>query len=56
MSNPSLPRLEEPSSENGWKWRVYGLGMVWDHAQEWQARWKLHLLQVSSGTTQNDGT
>lgn len=55
MPKPAAPWLQAPCEENRWKWRVYGCGMVWDHAQEWQARWKLHYLQVSRGTLTNNG-
>jgi hypothetical protein len=55
MTEITEPYLEAPCEENEWNWRVYGIGMVWDHTQEWQARWKLHYLQVSQGTAQNDG-
>jgi hypothetical protein len=55
MTEITEPYLEAPCKENEWKWRVYGIGMVWDHAQEWQARWKLHYLQVSRGTTTDNG-
>ena len=55
MTERNEPWLESPCEENQWKWRVYGIGMVWDHAQEWQARWKLHYLQVSQGTTNQNG-
>lgn len=41
------PWLQMPCKETGNKWRVYGMGTVWDHAQEWQARWKLHYLQAA---------
>jgi len=56
MTDGNKPYLEAPSKENNWKWRVYGIGMVWDHAQEWQAQWKLHCLQVSQGTSNDDDT
>lgn len=49
MAEEMEPWLEPPSEENGWVWRCHGLGMVWDHPQEWQARWKLHYLQTASG-------
>lgn len=55
MTDSNEPWLEAPCEANNWKWRVYGIGMMWDHAQEWQARWKLHYLQVSHGTP-IDGT
>ena len=55
MPKPAAPWLQSPCEENGWKWRVYGCGMVWDHGQEWQARWKLHYLQVSQGTLTDNG-
>lgn len=54
MSKPSEPWLQAPCEENQWKWRVYGLGMVWDHAQQWQALWKLHYMQMASGTDTGD--
>lgn len=49
------PWLEPPCENNNQMWRVYGMGMVWDHAQEWQARWKLHYMQVAAGTLKDDG-
>ncbi len=55
MNKPNQPWLESPCEENGWKWRVYGIGMMWDHDQEWQARWKLHSMQVSAGTLKDNG-
>gem|GEM_PF-5107390 len=54
MTEHTEPWLQAPCKENDWKWRVYGMGIVWDHSQEWQAVWKLHYLQVSSGTTQDN--
>lgn len=54
MSEPSHPWMQPPCKENGYMWRVYGMGTVWDHAQEWQARWKLHCLQVAAGTNEED--
>jgi hypothetical protein len=54
MPEPTEPWLQAPCKENGYKWRVYGMGTVWDHSQEWQALWKLHYLQVAAGTTQED--
>jgi hypothetical protein len=50
MTDTSKPWLQAPCKENQWMWRVYGLGMVWDHAQEWQARWKLHYMQMAYGS------
>ena len=55
MTERNKPCLEAPCKENNWKWRVYGIGMVWDHAQEWQAKWKLHCLQVSQGISDDNG-
>ncbi len=55
MNNRSKFSLEMPCHANNWKWRVYGIGMVWDHAQEWQARWKLHCLQASYETAPLNG-
>lgn len=54
MTEGNKPWLEKPCKENCWKWRVYGIGMVWDHAQEWQAKWKLHCLEVSQGVIGDD--
>lgn len=55
MTERNKPWLQAPCKDNEWKWRVYGIGMVWDHAQEWQAKWKLHCLQVSQGISDDDG-
>ena len=55
MSEGNEPWLQAPCEENQWMWRVYGLGMVWDHAQRWQALWKLHYMQVAFGSTQENG-
>ena len=51
MPEPTEPWLQAPCKENEWQWRVYGMGTVWDHSQEWQALWKLHYLQVAAGAT-----
>lgn len=55
MTERNEPWLQAPCEENQWKWRVYGLGMMWDHAQEWQALWKLHCMQVASGSQADNG-
>lgn len=56
MTNDSVestPYLESPCEENDWMWTCYGLGMKFQHRQEWQARWKLHWMAVASGSEQD---
>lgn len=56
MTDRNEPWLQAPCKENGNEWRVYGMGVVWDHSQEWQAKWKLHCLEMAARTLKSNVT